>query len=207
MRFPVFHLLVFNLSVILSISSFAAHAKMYKWVDDEGQMHFGDKIPLEYKKKAHDELNEMGVTARHSEAAKTPEQIAKEKRLVEDTQKASREVEKQKKLDRVLLDAYDSERDLIKARDSRLDDVALQIQLAESIITTSNKKIVSLEKQVSDIKASNRQVPGNLFNSLDNEKKYIVMQNKIIDKNRKRSEDIKKKYNGYIERFRAAKLR
>ena len=171
MRIPVIPLFVINLTVVLLSSSFSVQAKMYKWVDDEGQMHFGDKIPLEYQKKAHDELNEMGVTEKHSAAAKTPEQIAKEKRLVAEREKALRESEKQRKLDSVLLDAYDSERDLIKARDSRLEDVALQIQLAESIITTSNKKIVLLEKQVSDIKASNRKVPGNLFSSIKNEKK------------------------------------
>ncbi len=38
---------LFTLPVVLVVivSSFSVQAKMYKWVDEDGQMHFGDKIP------------------------------------------------------------------------------------------------------------------------------------------------------------------
>ncbi len=200
MRFPFF-----TLTVILIGSSFFVHAKMYKWVDDEGQMHFGDKIPERYQVKEHEILNKRGMTQKHREAEKTPEEKAEERRLENQRKKLAREAEKQRKLDQVLLDAYDSERDLIKARDSRLDDVALQIQLAESNISASNKKIASMEKQVAQIKASNREVPANLYNNLSNEKQHIAVQSRIIESNKKRSADITEKYNGYIKRFREAR--
>ena len=193
-----------GLAVILIGSSFFVHAKMYKWVDDEGQMHFGDKIPQKYQTKEHDVLNERGMTAKHREAAKTPEQIAEDNRVKEERKKAAREAEKKRKLDQVLLDAYDSERDLIVARDSRLDDIALQIQLAESNISASNKKIVSLEKQVAQIKASNRKVPANLHDSLKNERQQVAAQVKVVESNKKRSAEVTAKYDDYIERFRAA---
>ena len=170
-------------------------------------MHFGDKIPHKYLVKEHDVLDDRGMTAKHREAAKTPEQIAEEKRLEEEQQKAEREAEKRRRLDRVLLDAYDSENDLIRARDSRMDDVALQIQLANSNITASNKKIASLEKQVGQIKASNREVPANLYDNLNIEKREVAAQKRIIESNKKRSAEITEKYNGYIKRFRAARLR
>ena len=66
MRFP---LLPF--AVILIGSSFSVQAKMYKWVDEDGQMHFGDKIPAKYLAKEHEELNEHGLKARHKAAEKT----------------------------------------------------------------------------------------------------------------------------------------
>jgi hypothetical protein len=198
-------LLLIITSILLS-SSFAVQSKMYKWVDDEGLMHFGDKIPQKYLVKEHDVLDDRGMTAKHREAAKTPEQIAEEKRLKEEQQKAEREAEKRRRLDRVLLDAYDSENDLIRARDSRMDDVALQIQLANSNITASNKKIASLEKQVGQIKASNREVPANLYDNLNIEKREVAAQKRIVESNKKRSAEITEKYNGYIKRFRAARL-
>ena len=67
-------LTLFTFSAIILCSSFSAQAKMYKWVDDDGQMHFGDKIPAEYLVKEHEELNESGVVTTHREAAKTEEQ-------------------------------------------------------------------------------------------------------------------------------------
>ncbi len=40
-----------TLSVVILLNPLAAQAKMYKWVDDEGQMHFGDRIPTKYQVK------------------------------------------------------------------------------------------------------------------------------------------------------------
>lgn len=73
----------------------------------------------------------------------------------------------------MLLDTYTTERDLIVARDSRLEAVEAQIQLANSIIADSNNKIASMEQRVIAIHASNREVPLNLYHSIDNEKEQV----------------------------------
>ena len=151
MRSPVIPLFVINLAVVLLSSSFSVQAKLYKWVDEDGQMHFGDKIPPKYLVKEHQELNSQGVTTRHRDAAKTPEEKAaakaKEKKLAKEKKKAALIVKKKRQRDRVLLDTYTTERDLIVARDSRLEAVDSQIKLAETIIGDSNKKIEDMEKK------------------------------------------------------------
>ena len=76
-----------TLSAVLLGCAFSAQAKMYKWVDENGQMHFGDRIPPEYVVKEHDELNEHGIKTKHREAAKTPEQKAEERRLEREQKK------------------------------------------------------------------------------------------------------------------------
>ena len=195
------------LSVICLSSPFTAQAKMYKWVDDEGQMHFGDKIPAKYQVKAHEELNEQGVSIRQKEAAKPAEQKAEEKRLDEERKKVALVEKKEKQRDRILFDTYTTERDLIVARDSRLDAIASQIQLSELIISNSNKKIKSMEKQVAQIKASNREVPVDLNDRLDSEKQQVALQTNVMKKHKKRSDEISEQFNGYIERFRVIQSR
>lgn len=199
MRFTLIALSAFLLS-----TAFTVQAKMYKWVDEDGQMHFGDKIPAKYQAKEHEELNEHGLKARHKEAEKTSAEKAEDKQHKKELELAAREAEKKKRLDRVLLDAYDSERDLIKARDSRLDAVALQVQLSETIISGSSKRLESLEKKVAQAKASNHVVPANLYKSIDIEKKQIATQNRVMAGHKKRGEEISLKYDDYIKRFRAA---
>lgn len=195
-----------TLSVVLLSCSFSVQAKMYKWVDENGQMHFGDKIPQKYMEKEHDELNERGMKVKHKEAEKTAQEKAEEQRLEEERKKAAIEAEKKKKLDRVLLDAYDSESDLMVARDSRLDAVASQILLSEAIISESNKKIESMEKQVAEIKASGREVPKNLYEGIAIEKQQVASQARVMDSHKKRSSEISEKYNDYIKRFRDAQV-
>ena len=200
MRFPFL-----PLAIILAGSAFSAQAKMYKWVDEDGQMHFGDKIPPKYLVKEHDELNEHGVKVKHQAAAKTAEEKAEERRLKYEQKKAALIEKKKKQRDRVLLDTYTTERDLIVARDSRLDAVDSQIHLAETIISDSNKKIEAMDKQIVQIQASNRQVPLDLYDRLEIEKKQVVVQSKVMAQHKKRRDSISKQFNDYIERFKVLK--
>jgi hypothetical protein len=197
--------ILLTLSAVLLTCTFSVQAKMYKWVDENGQVHFGDRIPSKYVVKEHDELNELGVKTRHREAAKTPEQKAEERRLEREQKKIELAEKKKKQRDRVLLDTYTTERDLIVARDSRLDAVNSQIRLAETIISDSNKKIDSMEKQVTEIKASNRAVPVDLYDRIDNEKQQVAVQTKVMENHKKRSNEISEQFNGYIERFKVLK--
>ena len=195
----------FPLAIILVSSAFSAQAKMYKWVDDEGQMHFGDKIPPEYLVKEHDELNEHGVKVRHKAAVKTAEEKAEERRINYEKKKAALIEKKKQQRDRVLLDTYTTERDLIVARDSRLEAVSSQIQLAKTIISDSNKKIEAMEKQIIEIQASSRKVPLDLYDRLEIEKKQVVVQSKVMENHKKRHDSISKQFNDYIERFKVLK--
>ena len=170
---------LFTLSVVLLSGSFSAQAKMYKWVDDDSQVHFGDKVPEEYLVREHDELNDSGVVIKHMQAAKTAEQKVEARRIEYERKKAAILEKQKKQRDRVLLDTYTTERDLIVARDSRLEAVEAQIQLANSIIADSNNKIASMEQRVIAIHASNREVPLNLYQSIDNEKEQVTVQSKV----------------------------
>jgi hypothetical protein len=196
---------LFTLTAVLLSCSFSVQAKTYRWQDESGQIHFGDKIPIEYVIRAHDELNSSGMVVRHRAAAKTAEQKKEERRIEYELKKAALIVKKKKQRDRVLLDTYTTERDLLVARDSRLDAVASQIQLSNSIIVDSNKKIESMEQQVVDIQASNREVPPDLHQRISNEKEQVMMQYKLKKVHEQRWAAIGEQFNGYIKRFQVLK--
>ena len=196
---------LYILPVVLVLSSFSAQAKMYKWVNEEGQMHFGDKIPEKYLVREYDELNDSGVVIRHKAAAETAEQKAEARRLEYERQKAALIEKKKKQRDRVLLDTYTTKRDLILARDSRIEAVDSQIQLANTIIADSNKKVESMEQRVIDIKASNREVPLYLYNQIDNEKEQVKVQSKVKKDYEKRRDQIDLQFNDYLQRFEVLK--
>ena len=196
---------LYILSVVLVASSLSAQAKMYRWVDEEGQMHFGDEIPHEYLVREHDELNDSGAVIKHKKAAETDEQKAKAKRVEYERRKVALIEKKKKQRDRVLLDTYTTKRDLIVARDSRLEAVDSQIQLADTIIIDSNKKVESMDQQVIDIKASNREVPLDLYQRIDNEKEQVKVQSKVKKNYEKRRDEIAIQFNDYIKRFEVLK--
>jgi hypothetical protein len=187
------------------VFSLPVHAKMYKWVDENGQTHFGDKVPARYLKKEHKELNEQGATIKTHDAAETEEQIAEKRRQERLRKEEEKKAEDQAKRDRVLLDTYTTERDLVAARDARLDAVASQMQLSESIIADAKRKHEATEKQITQIKATGREVPKNISDKMVREEKQLATQQKIAQGHRERQQQIITQFDGYIDRFRELK--
>lgn len=194
-----------TISIVILLSAFSAHAKMYKWVDENGHVHFGDNIPAKYQLKAHEELSSRGLVSKHNAAAKTPaekavaKRLAKERRVIELAEKRARQ------RDRVLLDTYTTERDLIVARDARLEAVGSQIKLSETIIRDSTVSIQSIQTKIDQIKASNRTVPEGIYQQLESEQQQIKVQSKVKQGHMKRNDAISEQFSGFIKRFNALK--
>ena len=180
-------------------------AKLYKWKDENGEVHYGDSIPPQYLKKQHDELNQQGQTVKQVSAEETAEQRAEKRRLEKIAkEKAQAEADKQRR-DRVLLDTYTTERDLIAARDARFEAVDSQIHLSESIISDSKKKLASSQKLADSLKAQGKPVPETLIAKIKREQSQIATQEDVKQSRVKQRKDIADQFNGYIARFRVLK--
>jgi len=179
-----------------------AHAKMYKWVDDNGQIHYSDKVPTQYLKKHREVLNEQGATIKDIKRALNEEEKAELRRK----EKARKEKEKlqleQQRRDRILTDTYTTERDLVAARDARLEAIDSQINLAESIVKDSTSKVESTEKLIAQLKAEGKQVPDTAFAKLEREHRQLATQKEVAEKHRLKRKQIVEQFDGYIVRFR-----
>ncbi len=199
------------LMVLIFASALPAQAKMYKWEDADGNVHFGDRIPAQYLNKEHQELNAQGAVTREHEAVviKTEEEKQEALRLEhleKQRQKiAEAKAQEQAKEDRVLLDTYTTERDLIAARDARLDAVDSQLQLSESIIVDTERKLDLTEKQLTRIRASGKEVPQNISEKMVSEELQLQTYREVAAGHQKRKQAINVQFNGYIARFRELK--
>ena len=201
-----------SIKVLMSCLMFAlvfcgspAQAKMFKWKDENGQIHYGDKVPTRYLDKERKELNSEGHVVKNVDRAMTAEEREEKKRLAAVAEEKEKELEEARKRDRVLLDTYTTERDLIIARDARIDAVNSQVQLSNSIIASANKKLEKTEKQIAKIKASNKEVPAPLLKKLKREKSQLAAHNKVSDGHKQKLEDIQTQFGGYIARFNELK--
>src|SRR5580698_8434365 len=135
-----------SISVLIAAGMLAASAwgasnstrKVYKWVDAQGITHYGDQIPPEYAAQAHGVVNNQGVEVEHTDAQKTPEQLAAEdQKRLDAEQRANR--------DRNLLTTYGSVQEIEHLRDQRLSLISDQIKLKEQFLETLNVKMNKLK--------------------------------------------------------------
>jgi len=192
-------LLILMMSAIFVAS---AQAGMYRWVDENGAVHYGDKVPARYLKNEHQELNEQGTTVKKHDRAMTADERAEKKQQEAQRKRLENEKRAQALRDRVLTDTYTTERDLIAAKDARLDAIDSQLQLSKDIIESSKVKVDKTAELIERIKASGKMVPEATYAKLEREKLQLATQQGVQQGHQIKRDEVIVQFDGYINRFR-----
>jgi len=182
-----------------------AGAGMYKWVDDEGVIHYGDRIPPEYSDRERKKLNERGRTTKVYAAPRTPEEIAEAERLKAARQEQEKQDAEQARKDHILIATYSNEDDMQKTRDGKLFSLEGLIQLTYRRNESMNKRIKQLTEDAADFERSGRMVPDILTRQIENIRVQTA-ENEIFIQVKKQEQDvINRQFQKDITRFRELK--
>jgi hypothetical protein len=171
----------------------------YRWVDEQGEVHYGDRIPPQYAQKEGAVLNSRGVEVRHLEAQKTPEQLAVEEH-------AQQGVLKQKQHDSFLLSTYTSVKDIEALRDLRLDQLHGQRVAAEQYVDGLHTRLGALQKRVLLFKPYNpapsaRRLPDDLAEDLVRTLNELRAQNNALVAKTEEENSMKAEFQSDIQRY------
>jgi hypothetical protein len=130
--------------------------KLYKWVDEKGQVHYGDSIPPEYAEQGRSELNKQGMTVKKTDAAKTPEQLAEEERKRQLQAEEQKRAGEQAAYDRALMRIYSSEDDILRSRDQKLTALDTTISITRGNLNTVAKQLDELNKRAAGLQGAGK---------------------------------------------------
>lgn len=180
-------------------------AKLYRWVDENGEVHYTDTLPPEQAGQAHQQLNQQGVTVQSVEKAKSREQLAAEKQAQEEAARRATEAELARKLqaerDRALLHTYVSEQDIIESRDRNIATI-------EGTINLSTNNLEKLRAQAEALRSDLAQAqPGSAVatkveSALRQTEDQIRDFEKFIGKKRAEQASLQQKFDEDLHRFR-----
>ena len=195
-------------ALVLALLAASAHGaaterKLYRWVDKNGQVHYGDSIPTEYAEQDRDVLNRQGVQVGREEGLITEE----EARAKAAADKAARDEQKRKLRDRVLLQTYQSVAEIEVLRNRRLDLVDAQLTIQEQSLANLRTKRAQLEKQAARYKPANKSadaapLPGDLALDLKRSAADIDTQQENLVKRREERETIRLNFEADIKRYK-----
>jgi chromosome segregation ATPase len=187
----------------LLFSAPTIHAeRTFRWVDENGQVHYGDRVPPQYLKQERRELNEQGRTLKVYEAPKTPEQKAEERRLAVTEAAREKIAAKQQREDQTLLATYSSEEDMLLARDGKIASIETLIQLTHRRIKSMQKRLLELTDEAAEYERSGKKLPVGLQQQIANIRKQISQNELFIEEKEREMEDIREKFATDIERFK-----
>jgi hypothetical protein len=110
----------------------------YRWVDEKGVVHYGDRLPGHYEDTENSVLNRQGVEIQRHEGPKRPEEIAADR-------ERQQQLVRQKQHDRFLMTTYASVADIEQLRDERLGQIQGQRSAAEQYVDNLFSRLSSLQ--------------------------------------------------------------
>jgi hypothetical protein len=176
---------------------------LYKWVDDQGVTHYGDRIPPEYAGQEQHIINSQGIEINHLEAQKSPEQLAA------DEQKKA-DAEQRQNRDRNLLSTYVSVQEIERLRDQRLNLVSDQIKVTNQFLDTLNGRMKKLRISSMRFKPYNGDerappMPDQVAEDLVRLANDIHTQEQNLREKRGEESTMRKQFESDIDRFKELK--
>jgi len=181
----------------LAMSPYAFAQSVYKWLDENGEIHFGHHVPPEMIRAEHQRLNDQGIVVEHIEDADVPN-ILLEIELSQN-QRAAR-IKK-----RLLLATYRTVDDIAVVRDRSLDILTKERDLVQRQVAQLREHLAnaeSMQRQVSDQKGL---VYSTLYDTAQSLRESLSRQrarlNEVADKQRK----VREQYFVEVQRYHEAK--
>lgn len=172
----------------------------YRWTDEQGVVHYGDRIPPQYAQKEGAVLNKQGVEVRKLEAQKSAAQLAAEER-------ARQDVSRQKQHDAFLVNTYTSVQDIEALRDLRLDQLRGQKAAAQQYMDSVHSRLSALQKRAMLFKPySSRpeahRLPDDVAEDLIRALNELRTQRNLLATKNEEETNLKAQFQADIERYR-----
>lgn len=126
----------------------SASAATYKWVDENGKVHYGDKLPPDQINKGSVQLDKNAIPIKRIDPAPTPEQRRAKAEEEARQKELARERDLLERRDRALLATYTTESEIDLARKRALATIDAQVQSSTAYAATLSKRKVELDRQV-----------------------------------------------------------
>lgn len=170
-----------------------ADGKLLRWVDEQGQVHYGDKIPPQYAKQGREELDKRGLVTKT-----VPKELdaAGRERLRLQQVEAER-VARRTEYDRYLLKAFGSVADLQASREERIAALDGRIALARKAAGENEHTLDELRGR-----AAGKPTSGDLAKQIESFEASLVENLQLTQRLQDERAATEQRYAEDIERFK-----
>lgn len=188
--------------VALAFGCGPAEARLYRWVDESGAVHYTDQVPPSQVEKGHTELNDRGLRVDTVPPAKSVEEVQRERALERLRAQQERLVEQQNAADRALLRTYRSIDDLIMARDGKVAAIDVVIGVARAKAHRQQERLEGLQAEAANLERAGKPVPQHLAETMAKSEREIQDIYGSIVEREQQKDRIRVDFDREIKRFR-----
>lgn len=180
-------------------------AELYRWVDEDGQVHYSDRLPPERSSDQRRVFTRGGETLRDVERQPTPEELEALERArraaEEETLHRAEQERRQAEYDRMLLLSYGSEKDLEHSRERRLERIQVQLDSALQRRQRLEEEIHVLEREAAAAERGGADAE-TVYRRLETSRERLARENTRLEQRRRDIDAINREFDAKLERFR-----
>lgn len=180
--------------------------KVYRWVDDQGVVHFGDQVPPQYATIDRQVLNQQGIAVSTEQGTVTEEERSAER----DAKSAQDEALAAARRDEVLLNTYLSVEEIEVLRDRRVSLIDDEINITTHYLQSLKDNLKQLQAEAASFKPYSTDpdaepIDEALAKELSDTVDSIALYEKTLAESRKRHDEVVMAFDADISRFRELK--
>ncbi|HHB12992.1 MAG TPA: DUF4124 domain-containing protein [Chromatiales bacterium] len=187
--------------LVLCLAGAGAEARLYRWTDENGVVHFSDRVPPEAARKERRVYDEEGDLVTTVPAAKTAEQIEAERRRAEAERRRREAAERQAREDRALMQMYGSLADIEAIRDERLELIDTAIGILETKERKLVRKLRSLDERITALRQQGKKPSGVLMRQYDGAREALEATRRELMEQRSERLATEERFRRDMERF------
>lgn len=188
--------------------------KVYRWVDENGEVHYTQSLPPDFQDKKHDVLDERGIV-RESDKSLVPAPPPPKPRKEDDPMELPRdssgmerpkalysEKEMKDKMDRFLMLRYDSEQEILDAMTVEINQLEYDRRLLQKSRDSMYEAYRGQIKQVANRQRSGTEVESEAIVSIMGLQARLESNENSLNGLQAREDNITKNFNAELERYR-----
>jgi len=201
------------LSVTILAAGSAMAAKVYRWVDENGEVHYSETLPPDFEDKKHDELDDQGIVRAKDQSlvplppeAKTeeidPDELPRDSSGLKRSKRMYTDEQLQSRMDAFLLLRYGSEQEIQNAMTVEIN----QLEYDRLLLQTSRESMaVAFRGHIREAAARQRsgvEVDAESIKSITSLQSRLKSYGDSLVKLQEREDKIIANFGDELERYR-----
>jgi hypothetical protein len=191
----------------------AVAGEVYRWVDENGEVHYSESLPPDYKDKGHDVLNRDGLVVDENQTLTPPPpvEVAPENEVKELPRDASglprpkalySEAEMQQRMDNFLMLRYDSEQEILDAMNVEIKQLNYDRRLLEGSLASTNEAYRGQLRLAAERQRAGLPVDDATTREIRKLHKELAKSSQSLEGLQQREDAIRTEFNEQLERYR-----
>jgi hypothetical protein len=198
----------------LLVAGLASAAQVYRWVDENGEVHYSESLPPDYhdKDQGHDVLNQQGMVVEEDRkltppppappSKEEPQELPRDASGLPRPKAAYSETEMQQRMDSFLMLRYESEQEILDAMSVEIKQLNYDRRLLEASQASTDAAFRGHVKLAADRQRAGLAVEKSTAREIDKNRSELASIQAALDGLQKREDTIRADFEKQLERYR-----